>query len=150
LDYARTGAYFVTICARDRECILGQVTEEHMQSSTVGVTVEICWRELPNHFGNVELDAFVIMPNHIHGILLLTDVMAGHARPLPTIIGSFKAAVSRRAGFAVWQRSYWDRIIRNEQELNLAVTILTKTRSVGRLTTKTHNPLLWPGTPGQD
>ena len=79
LDYSRTGAYFVTICSRDRECILGQVTEEQMQSSTIGATVEICWRELPNHFENVVLDAFVVMPNHIHGILLLTNMMAGHA-----------------------------------------------------------------------
>jgi hypothetical protein len=61
------------------------------------------------------------MPNHLHGILLLGDELAGHARPLPVIVGSFKSAVSRLAGFPVWQRSYWDRIIRSEAELNQAI-----------------------------
>ena len=60
------------------------------------------------------------MPNHLHGILLLGDAVAGHARPLPVIVGSFKSAVSRLAGFPVWQRSYWDRIICSEAELNQA------------------------------
>jgi putative transposase len=77
-----------------------------------------CWHRIPIHFPNVTLDLFVIMPNHIHGILLLSDVGAGHARPVPVIVGSFKSAVSRQLGHPVWQRSYWERIIRNERELN--------------------------------
>lgn len=81
----------------------------------------------------MELDAFVTMPNHIHGILMLTDtVKAGHARPLPTIIGGFKSAVSRRVGSAVWQRSYWDRVIRNQNELNFIRHYIDE------------NPLCWP------
>jgi len=59
------------------------------------------------------------MPNHLHGILLFTEpVVAGHARPLPIVIGSFKSAVSRCVGSSIWQRSYWERVIRDENELN--------------------------------
>lgn len=89
-----------------------------MARNSAGDVAASCWYEISNYCNNVELDAFVTMPNHIHGILMLTDVAAGHARPLPTIIGSFKSAVSRRVGSAVWQRSYWERIIRNASELN--------------------------------
>ncbi|MEK7404920.1 MAG: hypothetical protein AAB225_07405 [Acidobacteriota bacterium] len=58
------------------------------------------------------------MPNHLHGILLFTDVGAGHARPLPVVVGAFKAAVSKRVGHGVWQRNYYEHIVRNEAELN--------------------------------
>jgi len=116
-DYSRVGAYFVTVCAVDRKCLFGEIVLDKMHLSQIGAMVASCWLEIPRHFPNVTLDEFVIMPNHLHGILLL-DVVAGHARPLPTILGSFKSAVSRLAGLPVWQRSYWDRVLRNEAELN--------------------------------
>jgi REP element-mobilizing transposase RayT len=79
------------------------------------------WKAIPDHFPYVTLDAFVIMPNHLHGILLFTEpVGAGHARPLPVVIGSFKSATSRQVGSSIWQRSYWERVLRNEHELNTA------------------------------
>jgi putative transposase len=71
----------------------------------------------PDAFPCDELDAFVVMPNHVHGILWLAR--AGHAPPLHRVIGSFKAAVSRRARIRVWQRSFHDRVIRNETELRM-------------------------------
>jgi putative transposase len=118
-DYSHPGAYFVTICALNRECVFGEIVEGHMEQNSTGDVAAFCWYEIPNHFENVVLDAFVVMPNHIHGVLLLTDTAAaGHARPLPAMIGGFKSAVSRRVGFAVWQRSYWERVIGNENELN--------------------------------
>jgi len=115
-DYSRAGAYFVTLCAVDRKCLFGEVVADEMRLNQIGSVVVSCWGEIPKHFPNVTLDEFAVMPNHLHGILLL----AGHARPLPVIVGSFKSAVSRLAGFPVWQRSYWDRIIRSEAELNQA------------------------------
>jgi len=91
----------------------------------------------PKHFPNAALDEFVVMPNHLHGIVLL-DVGAGHARPLPVITGSFKSAVSRQAGFSVWQRSYWDHIIRSEDELNQARRYIADNPS--RWSTDKENP----------
>jgi len=119
-DYSRVGAYFVTLCAVDRKCLFGEIVADAMRLNQIGTVVASCWGEIPKHFPNVTLDEFVVMPNHLHGILLLGDAVAGHARPLPVIVGSFKSAVSRLAGFPVWQRSYWDRIIRSEAELNQA------------------------------
>jgi len=103
-----------------------------MRCNELGRIVTYCWNEIPNHFPYVAPDVFVVMPNHIHGILRFTDVGAGHARPLPVIIGSFKSAVSKRIGTPIWQRSYWDRIIRNEEELNLTRHYVE------------DNPLPWP------
>lgn len=58
------------------------------------------------------------MPNHFHGILILEDVGVGHARPISVVIGAFKAAVSKRLGRAIWQRNYWEHIIRSDKALN--------------------------------
>jgi len=68
----------------------------------------------------VALDAFVVMPNHMHGVIMLSSsaVGAGHARRLPVIVGSFKAAVSKRAGIPVWQRNYYEHVVRGEDDLN--------------------------------
>jgi len=131
-DYSRAGAYFVTVCVRDRKCLFGAIEAEEMCSTRIGQTVASCWLEIPKHFPNAALDEFVIMPNHLHGIILLNDVVAGHARPLPVIIGSLKTAVSRQAGVSVWQRSYWERIIRSEAELNQARRYIEE------------NPARWP------
>jgi REP element-mobilizing transposase RayT len=119
-DYSRVGAYFVTLCAVDRKRLFGEIVADEMRLSQIGSVVVSSWGEIPKHFPNVTPDEFVVMPNHLHGILLLGDVEAGHARLLPVIVGSFKSAVSRLAGFPIWQRSYWDRIIRSEAELNQA------------------------------
>ena len=90
-----------------------------MHCNRHGMSVAACWDEIPDHYPNVVLDAFAIMPNHLHAILILTETVgAGHARPIPTIIGSFKSAVSRSIGTNIWQRSYWERILRDEKELN--------------------------------
>jgi len=71
-DYAQTGVYFVTICAYQRECLFGQVENEMMVLSQCGRIVEQCWKALPRDFPRVKLDVFVVMPNHLHGILILT------------------------------------------------------------------------------
>jgi putative transposase len=81
-DYAQPGAYFVTICVRERECALGEVVNGEMVLSDAGRIVHACWDDLPNHYPHVQLGAFIIMPNHVHGIIVLLDdaivVGAGH------------------------------------------------------------------------
>jgi REP element-mobilizing transposase RayT len=144
-DYAHPGAYFVTICAQGRVCLFGEVSDGEMRLNEYGRIVEQEWRQTAILRPYIELDAFVVMPNHFHGILIITEAGVGARRalPLPTdspemvrlfgkppaqalssIVGSFKSAVSRRVnvlrgtpGAAVWQRGYYERIIRNEREL---------------------------------
>lgn len=149
-DYTRPAAYFVTVCTRNRECLFGDVVDGEMRLNELGETVRACWHEIPDHFPHVGLDEFVIMPNHVHGILVIVEtnvvgarhVGARHAVPLrqtqrteqfgkplagsiPTIIRSFKSAVTKRindlrgtAGITVWQRNYYEHVIRDEESLN--------------------------------
>lgn len=70
-DYGNAGAYFITICTKNREHFFGEINEGKMILSPTGVIANILWHEIPNHSQNVELDEFVVMPNHIHGILIL-------------------------------------------------------------------------------
>ena len=72
-DYAAAGWYFVTICTREREPILGEVVNGKMRLSVIGKTAHQCWKEIPEHFGHVQLDGHVVMPNHVHGILNIID-----------------------------------------------------------------------------
>lgn len=76
-DYSLAGAYFVTIVTQDRVCLFGSVVQGEMMLNDIGRLIERRWHEIPSHFSNVRLDAFVIMPNHIHGIIIITDVGAG-------------------------------------------------------------------------
>lgn len=108
----------MTICTMNRRCTLGEIVEGEMRLNNAGHVIAGCWDEIPRHFLNVELDAFVVMPNHVHGILVLTEPRARHASPLHVIVASFKAAVSRRVGTGLWQRNYWEHVIRGEKELN--------------------------------
>ena len=79
-DYSQAGAYFVTICAYNRECLFGDIVDGEMQLNIYGEIVAAFWDEVPSHFKNVELDAFIVMPNHMHGIVIITDsVGARHA-----------------------------------------------------------------------
>ena len=72
-DYSEPGAYFVTICVKGRTCALAAVRNGNVKLSQVGHIVSKCWVDIPNHFPSVDLDAFVIMPNHLHGIVVLED-----------------------------------------------------------------------------
>jgi putative transposase len=95
-DYRWAGAYFITICTRGRHHYFGEIEMGKMQLSNVGVIADLLWHEIKNHAKNVNLGQFVVMPNHIHGILVLTgdgddgdggDVETGHAlslRPAPS------------------------------------------------------------------
>jgi REP element-mobilizing transposase RayT len=134
-DYARRAASFVTICSHEREYLFGGVLGDVMRPNVLGRAVIECWEALPAHFCGVTYDAFIVMPNHVHAILVLGDVAApaddAKAQPaaplspsLGSIIGSFKSAAARsvnRLRFSpaapVWQRNYYEHIVRNESEL---------------------------------
>ena len=72
-DYSSAGAYFVTICTKQRECLFGEIVDGIMRPSEAGKVIQQVWDTLPRHYANVDLDIFVIMPNHIHGIIVMTD-----------------------------------------------------------------------------
>ena len=122
-DYSSAKYYFVTICTKTRARLFGQIVgngldrSAAMELSSLGKTAEKMLLEVPVHFTSTALDAYVIMPNHIHCILAIgCNELSERSRPfptLPTIIGQYKSGVSRAAGFPVWQKSYHDHIIRN-------------------------------------
>jgi len=70
-DYGNDAAYFITICTRNREHYFGEIVNDEMRLSHVGLLADVMWHEIKNHAQNVELGEFVVMPNHIHGILIL-------------------------------------------------------------------------------
>ena len=138
-DYTRPGAYFVTICIQNRECLLGHIADGQMILSDMGLMVESVWNELPQRYTGIDTDAFTIMPNHIHGIITIvgaalalppnpTARKKGAASGAPTlgvVIRAFKSISAIRVkhllsrhGQPLWQRNYYEHIIRNEEELN--------------------------------
>lgn len=124
-DYSSSGAYFITICTYQRSHLLGEITDGEMLPSTAGVIAVKCWQAIPDHYADVSIDAFVVMPNHIHGILFLhTDKSRFHTQ-LGRVINAFKGAVTAQvravngAETVVWQGRYHDHIIRSETELSV-------------------------------
>jgi len=81
-DYSSPGAYFVTLCTQNRKCLFGQVVNKEMQLNDMGRIAKKCWNEIPSHFSHVRLDEFTVMPNHIHGILIVTPVGANNYSPI--------------------------------------------------------------------
>jgi REP-associated tyrosine transposase len=124
-DYARAGAYFVTICTHERHCLFGHIIDVDVFLSPIGEIVAREWVASAEMRRDVELDDFVIMPNHLHGILLQgRSEAAAAARPLGAVIRGFKAATTRAVAAAghslqhpLWQRNYYEHIIRNEEAL---------------------------------
>lgn len=137
-DYSQPGAYYVTIVTQDRKTLFGQIVDGEMVLNDIGRMVEERWVAITEHFPNVELGEFVVMPNHFHGIISIT-VGARHAVPqqaggiekfgkpvsgsLATIIRSFKSATTKAfhefSGHSeerLWQQSYYEHVIRNERD----------------------------------
>jgi REP element-mobilizing transposase RayT len=76
-DYSRSGAYFMTICTQDRTCLFGGINDGKMVLNDSGYMVQSIWNELPIHYAGVKIDQFIVMPNHIHAIIILSDVGEG-------------------------------------------------------------------------
>lgn len=118
-DYAECGFYFLTLCSYRRRNIFGKISKNaNVILSTLGLVVEDCWMSIPEHVPGVSVDSFVIMPNHLHGIV---QIMQPDSYTVSHVVGLFKASVSRRArqftDLSIWQRSFHDQIIRNEDSL---------------------------------
>jgi putative transposase len=84
-DYSTAGEYFVTICSHDREHLFGEIVGEEMRLNEYGLIVQQTWQDLIHHIPDIELDEFVCMPDHIHGIIIILDSMVGAgSEPAPT------------------------------------------------------------------
>ncbi len=139
-DYSQPGAYFVTVCTHGGDCILGDVVDGQVRLSSLGDVVRRVWHGLEERFERIELDSFVVMPNHVHGIVVITPVVGArvgaiHELPLqgrtqrrrmllPKVVGYFKMNASRAInglrgtpGTPVWQRNYYEHVVRGEWEL---------------------------------
>lgn len=124
-DYSNSGWYFVTICTHNREYLFGKIIVGATRGSPLNKIVEKIWKTLPDHHP-VDLDEFIVMPNHIHFVIHI--VHKGGSRPAPTlgtVIGLFKSECTKQirkfindSQFSVWQRSYYEHIIRTEYDLN--------------------------------
>jgi putative transposase len=157
-DY-KNGMYFITICTYNRAPLFGRIIDCVMRYTEYGSIVQRCWFEIPQHAPMAHIDAFVVMPDHVHGILVIDNDGSTHNRrrgvacnapitakrsltrpirgSLGTIIGAFKSAttkyIRRSAGNTdnVWQRNYHDHIIRDQDELDRIRTYIA------------HNPVHW-------
>jgi len=126
-DYAGPGAYFVTIVCRDRALLL--------EEPNFRAVAEETWLWLADQYVFVDLDAFVVMPNHLHGVIVINDTCRGGSRTAPTnvprpktlgrLVGAFKTVSTKRIneirgapGLPVWQRDYYEHVVRNEEELD--------------------------------
>jgi putative transposase len=140
-DYAQAGAYIVTACTYERECIFGHIVDDEMVLNEAGGAVQRIWEGLPERFVTIEMDAVVVMPNHVHGIILITRDNQHHTAPgtgntaslqgaassaptLGQIMRAFKSlsairvnAMLARSQRPVWQRSYYEHVIRNDAAL---------------------------------
>ena len=151
-DYSQAGLYFVTLCLYGRACLFGHIENAEMILNDSGRTAQQCWLDIPNHYPNVVLHEYVIMPNHVHGIVQIVDdggygecrgvckgeckgeiffaptvdptdeqmVIRGTSRTIGSMLRGFKIGVTKwmRQNTNVqniWQRNYYEHIIRNEQ-----------------------------------
>jgi len=134
-DYAQAGMYFVTICAYEHKCLFGEIVDGEMRLNDKGRIVLECWNDLPQHYENLVLDYFTIMPNHVHGIMALLDipVVGAGLKPAPTakrhglseMVRALKTFSSKHInkirstpGMPVWQRNYYEHVIRDDDDLN--------------------------------
>ena len=180
-DYSRAGAYFVTICSHNKKFVFGRVEDDAVRLSELGRLIEECWQQITEHFMNATLDEYIIMPNHLHGIIVLSESYhdcrgaarsaretdstgrgaarsarktdstgrgaacstrseTSNMRPdtLSTIVRSFKSAATKLARESnlvanepLWQRSFFERIIRNNDAMMKAREYII------------NNPLRW-------
>ena len=133
-SYDQPGAYFITVCVKDHKCLLGRVVgvDDHIDPrvvlSRIGIIVEKYTRLIPG------VDHYVVMPNHVHMILRISSDVPGDGpmwssaptdAKVPTLIRTWKTLISKELGESIFQRSYYDHVIRNEQDYtNIAQYIL--------------------------
>jgi putative transposase len=142
-DYSQAGAYFVTVCTQNRECLFGEIVDRTMVLSDAGKMIQMVWDKLPIQYDGVDIDQFIVMPNHVHGILVLVgagpracpDLKTGRPQgvaptiSLPDVLHRFKTYTTTQYRIGVnqsqwspfsgklWQRNYYEHIIRVEEDL---------------------------------
>ena len=117
-DYSQENLYFVTLCIKNRESILGNIVGANCvrpQLFEIGIIVENEIKKLGNIYENINITEYIIMPNHIHAIIEIGRTQ--FAPTLSRIIKQFKGSITKQIGYSIWQKSYYDHIIRNEKEL---------------------------------
>ncbi len=135
-DYSNPVAYFITICSQGRKCIFGEIAGEKMNLNHLGQLIQEWWLELSRKFPEIKTDECVIMPNHFHGIIIIVGadlcvgpIMTGAraGAPLQKIVQWFKTMTTNsifremkkeKKQIKLWQRCYYEHVIRNENELN--------------------------------
>jgi len=135
-DYSRPGSYFVTICTKNKQHLFGEiisgdqndrnVKSQKMIINAYGKIVNDCWNELPDHYSYIRLDAFIVMPDHVHGIIIIDNPLDENKYPgLSEFVRAFKSFSSRRISelrkgkkSGIWQPGYYDHIIIDHDELN--------------------------------
>ena len=123
-DYTKEGMYFITICIQNRECILSEIVGApdlwcpKIQLTDIGEIIKENISNIEKYYEDIKIIEYVIMPNHIHFIL---HILSGQVRsPAPTvfqIIHALKRITFKQIGYSIWQRNYYEHIIRNEKEL---------------------------------
>ncbi|MCD6596332.1 MAG: transposase [Bacteroidales bacterium] len=135
-DYSRPGTYFVTLCVHERKCLFGDIIDEKICLNEYGEIVQTEWLKSSEIRKEIELDVYQIMPNHFHGIVMIqnndrgdrpitpTGTFKMRPKSLSSLMAGFKSSVTTKInklrdtpGKYVWQRDYYERIIRNEKEL---------------------------------
>ena len=132
-DYSQAGAYFVTMVTQGRQCLFGEVVQDTMRLNDAGQLIAHTWEWLATRGSYVQLDAYVVMPNHLHGIIVIDRQGRGGSRTASTrhdtksigrLVGVFKTVTTKWSnldrgtpGQPLWQRNYYDRIIRDDEEL---------------------------------
>ncbi len=139
-DYSDSGAYFITMCAAKQKSIFGKIENGRTVLNPLSEIIRACWIGIPQHFAHASIKEFIVMPNHLQGIVTLS-VGARYIVPfdreartperfqkpvkgsIPTIVRTFKAAVARQArkelgidGRSIWQRNYFERVLREGQD----------------------------------
>jgi len=123
-NYSQCGAYFITICTKNKELLFGEISAGKMMLNECGIIVDNEINNISSHYDYIEICHHVVMPNHVHLIIEICAT-AGAASGAPTdenpkaignVVRGYKSGISRLIGFSPWQRNYHDHIIRNEQE----------------------------------
>jgi len=130
-DYSQPNIYFVTICAHGQRSPFGKISGEKVVLNEMGKIVDSHWANIPAHYANVSLDEYIIMLDHLHGLIIVSEINAGAMNGAPTakslanIISCFKAGVTRELGksrlivrYPIWQRIYYEHVVRSQDELN--------------------------------
>ncbi len=133
-DYSQDGWYSVTICALGHKCLFGKFSDGEIQLYEYGRIIDKCWKWLAEQYDYVHLDRYVVMPNHLHGIIIIRREGGSRTaptentrkcKPLSRLVGAFKTVSTKQMniirntpGRKLWQRNYYEHIIRSEEELN--------------------------------